>query len=65
MWRGRFARGGTPAASRPGSEARLLPSLTHIFTPTDGPAEFRAIFQPGHASAEVMDTTACRVHKTR
>lgn len=46
------------AASRPGSEARLFPNLTHIFTPTDGPAEVRAIFQPSHVAGEVIDTIA-------
>lgn len=46
------------AAARPGSAAKLFPNLTHIFTPTDGPAEVRAIFQPAHVPADVIDTIA-------
>jgi dienelactone hydrolase len=52
------------ASGRPGSEAKLFPSLTHIFTVTDGPAEFRAILQPGHVAPEVIDTIAKWVKKT-
>ena len=44
--------------ARPGSEARLFPGLTHIFTATDGPADVGAIFKPGHVAAEVLDTIA-------
>jgi len=51
-------------ATRPGSEAKLFPDLTHIFTPTDGPAEVRAIFQPGRVPAIVVDTIAGWVKKT-
>jgi len=46
------------AAARRGSEARLFPDLTHIFTQTDGPAEVQAIFQPARVSGEVIDTIA-------
>lgn len=46
------------AATRPGSSSKLFPNLTHIFTPTDGPAAVRAIFQPGHVAPEVIDTIA-------
>ncbi len=51
------------AASRPGSETRLFPDLTHIFTPTEGPAEFRAIFQPARVAAQVIDTIAGWIKK--
>ena len=46
------------AAKRPGSSSMMFPNLTHIFTPTDGPAAVRAIFQPGHVAPEVIDTIA-------
>jgi dienelactone hydrolase len=46
------------AATRPGSASKLFPNLTHIFTPTDGPAAVRAIFTPGHVAPEVIDTIA-------
>jgi dienelactone hydrolase len=52
------------AAARPGSGAKLFPSLTHIFTATDGPVDFRAIFQPGHVAPEVIDTIAGWIKKT-
>jgi len=54
----------TLAASRPGSAARLFPDLTHIFTPTDGPAEVRAILQPARVAPAVMDTIGEWVKKT-
>jgi len=54
----------TLSASRPGSEAKLFPNLTHIFTPTTGAAEFAAIFQPGRVDAAVIDTVAGWVKKT-
>lgn len=50
--------------SRPGSAAKLYPNLTHIFTPTDGPAEVRAIFEPGHVAPDVIATIAAWVAKT-
>jgi dienelactone hydrolase len=46
------------AATRPRSASKLFPNLTHIFTPTDGPVEVRAIFQPAHVVPEVIDTIA-------
>jgi uncharacterized protein len=46
------------AAARPGSESRLFPDLTHIFTQTDGAPEVRAIFQPARVSGAVIDTIA-------
>jgi hypothetical protein len=49
------------ARTRPGSDAKLFPGLTHIFTPTGGPAEVRAIFQPARVPAEVFDATAAWV----
>ncbi len=52
------------AAARPGSEAKLFPDLTHIFTPTDGPADVGAIFQPARVPATVMETMANWVKKT-
>jgi dienelactone hydrolase len=51
------------AASRPGSDAKLFPGLTHIFTPTSGAAEFRAIFEPARLSPAVIDTIAAWVKK--
>ena len=52
------------AAKRPGSASMLFPSLTHIFTPTDGPAEVRAIMQPGHLPPEVNDAIAAWIAKS-
>jgi hypothetical protein len=52
------------AAKRPGSAAMLFPSLTHIFTPTDGPAEVRAIMQPGHVAPEVVNAIAAWIAKS-
>jgi pimeloyl-ACP methyl ester carboxylesterase len=52
------------AAARPASEARLFPGLTHIFTATDGPAEFRAILQPGHVAPDVIEAIAAWIRKT-
>jgi uncharacterized protein len=46
------------AAKRPHSSAKLFPNLTHIFTPSDGPTNVRAIYQPGHVAPEVFDTIA-------
>ncbi len=51
------------AATRPGSASRLFPNLTHIFTPTDGPATVQAIYQPGHVAPEVIDTIAAWIAK--
>jgi uncharacterized protein len=53
------------AASRPGSAARLLPGLTHIFTPTSGPAEVRAIYEPARVPAAVITLIAGWVKDTR
>jgi dienelactone hydrolase len=44
------------AGKRPHSGAKLFPNLTHIFTPTDGPTDVRAIYQPAHVAPEVIDT---------
>ncbi len=52
------------AAKRPGSASMLFPSLTHIFTPTDGPAEVRAIMQPGHVAPDVIDAIAAWIAKS-
>jgi dienelactone hydrolase len=53
------------AATRPGSGASILfPNLTHIFTPTDGPAAVRAIYQPGHVPPEVMDAIAAWIARS-
>jgi dienelactone hydrolase len=51
------------SASRAGSAARLFPDLTHIFTPTDGPAEVAAIFQPARVAPAVVDTIADWIKK--
>ena len=51
------------AAARPGSESRLFPDLTHIFTPVDGPPEVHAIFQPARVSDAVIDTIATWVKR--
>ena len=52
------------AAGRPGSETKLFPGLTHIFTATDGPAEFRAILQPGHVAPEAIEAIASWIRTT-
>ena len=52
------------AAARPGSEARLFPNLTHIFTAAEGTADFKAIFQPGHVAPEAIDLVAGWVRQT-
>ncbi len=49
---------------RPGSEARLFPNLTHILTPVEGTADFRAILQPGRVAPEVLDLVASWVRGT-
>jgi hypothetical protein len=49
------------AAARLHSAAKLFPNLTHIFTPTDGPTDVRAIYKPGHVPPEVIDTIAAWV----
>jgi dienelactone hydrolase len=46
------------AATRPGSSSKMFPNLTHIFTRTDGPAAFRAIYQPARVPPEVFDLVA-------
>ena len=46
------------ARSRPGSDARLFSDLTHILTPTYGPAEAGAILQPARVAPEVIDAIA-------
>lgn len=48
----------TVARSRPGSDARLFPDLTHILTPTYGPAEVGAILHPARVAPEVIDAIA-------
>lgn len=50
--------------ARSGSEARLFPGLTHIFTATDGPADVGAILEPAHVATEVVDTIAGWVART-
>jgi uncharacterized protein len=52
------------AATRPGSAARQFPSLTHIFTASEGPPVFRAIFAPAAVSSAVLDAIAAWVTKT-
>ncbi len=52
------------AARRPGSASMQFPNLTHLFTPTDGPATFQAIYQPGHVPPEVADTIAAWIAKS-
>jgi fermentation-respiration switch protein FrsA (DUF1100 family) len=58
-----FAALAAVAATRPGSASLLFPNLTHIFTPSDGAAGVRAIFQPGHVSPEVIDQIASWIAK--
>ena len=52
------------AATRPHSASKVFPNLTHIFTPTDGPVDVRAIFQPGHVPPEVIDAIAGWINKS-
>lgn len=51
------------AATRPGSASIQFPNLTHIFTPTEGPAAVRAILQPGHVPPAVIDAIASWIAK--
>jgi dienelactone hydrolase len=53
------------SATRAGSAARLFPDLTHIFTPTSGPAEFRAIFEPARVAPAAIDAIAEWVKKSQ
>lgn len=52
--------------TRAGSEAKLFPGLTHIFTltATNGPADIDAVRKPAHVATEVIDTIAGWVART-
>jgi pimeloyl-ACP methyl ester carboxylesterase len=50
--------------SRPGSEARLFPGLSHIFTAADGAADVDAIRKPAHVATDVVDAIAGWVART-
>lgn len=52
------------ARTRAGSEARLFPNLTHIFTLTQGPPDMGAIALPAPLAPEVIDTIAAWVTRT-
>jgi uncharacterized protein len=53
------------AATKPGSEAKLFPDLSHLFMPVQGEPNVNDAFQPGHVAPQVIETIAAWVKKVQ